>query len=51
MILGEGHHTQDFSDHTDWIIEELTKDSTRTYFLEINWFDEPTIIDIEMAKK
>lgn len=35
----------------DWIIEELKKDSTKNCYLELDWFDEPTIIDIKMAEK
>ncbi len=51
MILKSSHHTQEFREHIDWIINELKKDSNKTCYLEIEWFDEPTIIDIEMAEK
>ena len=51
MILKSGHYTKKFSDHVDWIIEELKKDSNKTCYLELDWFDEPIMIDIEMAEK
>ncbi|MGF2079724.1 hypothetical protein [Enterococcus casseliflavus] len=51
MILKKAHFTQEFSKHIDWIIEELKKDSTKNCYLELDWFDQPTIIDIKMAEK
>lgn len=51
MILKSGHYTKKFSEHVDWIIEELKKDSNKTCYLELDWFDEPTMVDIEMAEK
>jgi len=51
LILKPAHYTSEFSEHIDWIIEELKKDSNKTFYLELEWFDEPTIIDIKMAEK
>lgn len=51
MILKQAHYTPEFREHIDWIIEKLKKDSTDTCYLELDWFDEPTIVDIKMAEK
>jgi hypothetical protein len=51
LILKSGHYTQEFKEHIDWVIEELKKDSTILGYLELDWFDEPTTIDMKLAEK
>lgn len=51
MKLNSAHHTSEFMKHIDWIIECLESDENKAGYLEREWFDEPVIIDLEIAKK
>lgn len=50
MNLNKAHFTSEFREHINWIIECLESDINKTSYLEKEWFDEPLIIDLDMAK-
>ncbi|WP_270290184.1 hypothetical protein [Enterococcus casseliflavus] len=51
MLLETVHYTSEFKKHIEWIIEELKKDSTKGGYLELEWFDESILIDLDMARE
>ncbi|WP_424685112.1 hypothetical protein [Enterococcus sp.] len=51
MNLNSSHYTLKFMEHIDWIIECLESDKNKTGYLEKEWFDEPVMIDLDLAKK
>lgn len=50
MELREGHYSSKFLDHLNWIIKNLEGSEGKKYYLEKDWFDEPTMVDIYLAK-
>lgn len=51
MILKSSHYTKEFRKHIDWIIKSLESDGNKAGYLEKEWFDEPVIINLDIAKK